>query len=273
MARIAFCACREYGHIPAENLARLAAAAGAVGHDIEVLDDLCHCAAKDPARLAGLAMADAVVACHPRAVRGLFARCGCAAPAQLLNARCDSPAAIATALGLGELPSFSPNGDACGAGPGAVDTSGAIPAASTAASPAAVFPATTVASAFSAATSLPSDYVPTDGWIAWYPVLDYGRCVNCGQCVDFCMFGVYTRDERGVHVTQPDACKTNCPACARMCPARAIMFPKIKEEPINGAEPVGAAKPVAASRPGGLMDALRTRNAVKKRLFKDDKPS
>ncbi|MDQ0291147.1 hypothetical protein [Oligosphaera ethanolica] len=233
MARIAFCACREYGHIPAENLARLVAAAGAAGHDIEVLDDLCHCAAKDAARLASLATADAVVACHPRAVRGLFARCGCAVPAQLLNARCDSPAAMATALGLGELP------------------------------------------ATATATVLPSSpaVVAADGWIAWYPVLDYGRCVNCGQCVDFCMFGVYTRDERGVHVTQPDACKTNCPACARMCPARAIMFPKITEEPINGAEPVGTAKPAAASRPGGLMDTLRTRNAVKKRLFKDDMPS
>ncbi len=230
MARIILCACREYGHIPAENLARLAEAARAAGNDVEVLDDLCHCAATDTAQLVDLATVDAVVACHPRAVRGLFARCGCAAPAQLLNARCYSPQAIATALGLGELPAI--------------------------------------------ATPLPSPtVVPTDGWIAWYPVLDYGRCVNCGQCVDFCMFGVYTRDERGVHVTQPDACKTNCPACARMCPARAIMFPKIKEEPINGAEPVGAAKPVAASRPGGLMDTLRTRNAVKKRLFKDDKPS
>ncbi|MDD4539513.1 MAG: hypothetical protein PHT80_10905 [Lentisphaeria bacterium] len=230
MAKIIVCSCREYGHVPAENLARLAAAAQAAGYDIELLDDLCHCAAKDSARLAGLAMADAVVACHPRAVRGLFARCGCAAPLQLLNARCDTPQSIADALGLGELPDVSP--------------------AATAAPPAAA-----------------------DAWIAWYPVLDYGRCVNCGKCVDFCMFGVYTRDERGVHVTQPDACKTNCPACARMCPARAIMFPKIQEEPINGAEPVAAAKSAAASRPGGLMDTLRSRNAVKKRLFKDDKPS
>lgn len=246
MAKIFFCACREYGHIPAETTPQLVSAARAAGHDIEILDDLCHSAATEPARLASLATADAVVACHPRAVRGLFARCGCTAPPQLLNARCDKPQTIATALGLGELPAASSVGETSAVEASATDT-------------------TTADDASSAAT-------PADDWIAWYPVLDYERCVNCGKCVDFCMFGVYTRDARGVHVTQPDACKTNCPACARMCPARAIMFPKIQEEPINGAEPVGETKP-AAARPGGLMDTLRARNAVKKRLFKDDDPS
>lgn len=246
MAKIFFCACREYGHIPAEAMSQLVSAACAAGHDIEVLDDLCHTAAKESARLTSLATADAVVACHPRAVRGLFARCGCSAPPPLLNARCDAPEAIALALGLGEL----------SASPAAGETSVAE---------------TSAADTASAADALPAS-IPADDWIAWYPVLDYDRCVNCGKCVDFCMFGVYTRDDRGVHVTQPDACKTNCPACARMCPARAIMFPKIQEEPINGAEPVGVTKQ-AAARPGGLMDALRARNAVKKRLFKDGDPS
>ncbi|MEX2027158.1 MAG: ferredoxin family protein, partial [Pirellulaceae bacterium] len=25
----------------------------------------------------------------------------------------------------------------------------------------------------------------------WYPVIDYGRCTNCMECIDFCLFGVY----------------------------------------------------------------------------------
>ncbi|MGI9519846.1 MAG: ATP-binding protein, partial [Pirellulaceae bacterium] len=25
----------------------------------------------------------------------------------------------------------------------------------------------------------------------WYPVIDYSRCTNCLECIDFCLFGVY----------------------------------------------------------------------------------
>ncbi|MEX2185814.1 MAG: ferredoxin family protein, partial [Pirellulales bacterium] len=25
----------------------------------------------------------------------------------------------------------------------------------------------------------------------WYPVIDYSRCTNCMECIDFCLFGVY----------------------------------------------------------------------------------
>jgi len=72
---------------------------------------------------------------------------------------------------------------------------------------------------------------------AWYPVIDHDRCTNCGQCFEFCLFGVYEKDEEGrVFVAQPESCKNNCPACARICPEAAIIFPKIAEDPINGAE-------------------------------------
>ena len=78
---------------------------------------------------------------------------------------------------------------------------------------------------------------PLKGTPAWYPVIDYERCTACGQCHDFCLFGVYAKDEDGqVRVIQPESCKNNCPACARICPEAAIMFPKIAEAPINGAE-------------------------------------
>lgn len=72
---------------------------------------------------------------------------------------------------------------------------------------------------------------------AWYPVIDYNRCSNCGQCHEFCLFGVYEKDaEERVQVVHPGNCKNNCPACARICPEAAIIFPKSAESPINGAE-------------------------------------
>jgi NAD-dependent dihydropyrimidine dehydrogenase PreA subunit len=79
--------------------------------------------------------------------------------------------------------------------------------------------------------------VPGD-WVPWFPTLDRERCTACGKCVDFCLFGVYKRDQetKKVEVCAPQNCKTNCPACARMCPATAIIFPKHEDSPINGGE-------------------------------------
>ncbi len=72
---------------------------------------------------------------------------------------------------------------------------------------------------------------------AWFPVIDRDRCSSCGQCFEFCLFGVYEKDAAGrVQVVSPQSCKNNCPACARICPEAAIIFPKAGEEPINGAE-------------------------------------
>ena len=66
----------------------------------------------------------------------------------------------------------------------------------------------------------------TDTDERWYPVIDYSRCTDCRQCLQFCLFGVYTLDEEGkVRATAPDQCKPGCPACSRICPASAIMFP------------------------------------------------
>ena len=72
---------------------------------------------------------------------------------------------------------------------------------------------------------------------AWYPVLDYDRCTHCGQCFEFCLFGVYEKTTDGqIRVVNPQNCKNNCPACARICPTTAIIFPKVGESPINGAD-------------------------------------
>jgi NAD-dependent dihydropyrimidine dehydrogenase PreA subunit len=65
----------------------------------------------------------------------------------------------------------------------------------------------------------------------WYPVVDGSRCIQCGHCLQFCLFGVYALDAEGkVYVNQPDACKPGCPACSRICPQSAIMFPLYEKD-------------------------------------------
>lgn len=73
----------------------------------------------------------------------------------------------------------------------------------------------------------------------WYPVIDYSRCTNCMECLDFCLFGVYGVDSFDkLLVENQDQCKKGCPACSRVCPEQAIMFPEYKTAAIAGA-PVG----------------------------------
>lgn len=72
----------------------------------------------------------------------------------------------------------------------------------------------------------------------WYPVIDYSRCTNCMECIDFCLFGVYGLDSRDtLIVEQPDNCRKGCPACSRVCPESAILFPQHKSPAIAGGVP------------------------------------
>jgi NAD-dependent dihydropyrimidine dehydrogenase PreA subunit len=74
----------------------------------------------------------------------------------------------------------------------------------------------------------------------WYPVIDYSRCTNCMECIDFCLFGVYGVDKQDrILVENQDSCKKGCPACSRVCPEHAIIFPDYKTPAIAGA-PVGS---------------------------------
>ena len=70
----------------------------------------------------------------------------------------------------------------------------------------------------------------------WYPVIDFDRCTNCMECVDFCLFGVYgIDDDETILVELPDNCRKGCPACSRVCPEQAIIFPQHKTPAIAGA--------------------------------------
>ena len=77
--------------------------------------------------------------------------------------------------------------------------------------------------------------------LRWYPVIDYSRCGNCLECLNFCLFGVFGLDEsEQLIVEQPDACRDGCPACSRVCPSHAIIFPQHNSPAIAG-DPEAAA--------------------------------
>jgi NAD-dependent dihydropyrimidine dehydrogenase PreA subunit len=82
----------------------------------------------------------------------------------------------------------------------------------------------------------------------WYPVIDYDRCRNCRECLEFCLFGVYdTDDQDRVVAADPEACKPGCPACSRVCPAAAIMFPLHASEPAIAGADEGTIRPLDAA--------------------------
>ena len=69
----------------------------------------------------------------------------------------------------------------------------------------------------------------------WYPVIDHSKCTDCLECVNYCLFGVYSIDgDSRPFVDQPDTCRDGCPACARVCPSQAIMFPLYEDRIIAG---------------------------------------
>lgn len=70
----------------------------------------------------------------------------------------------------------------------------------------------------SSAPVSPSPPAPTDGWMPWFPVVEIACCTGCGQCVEFCWFGVYEAAAGKVRVVRPRNCRPHCPACARICP-------------------------------------------------------
>jgi len=83
----------------------------------------------------------------------------------------------------------------------------------------------------------------------WYPLMDESRCINCGSCLQFCLFGVYGRSEDGrVRIVHPDRCKPGCPACSRICPRGALMFPLYTEDEAIAGAPGLFPKPKADER-------------------------
>ena len=238
---VVFCSCVHYETIPQAVKERVFASLRDAGIAVEAVADLCGMAAKRHPRLRHWAQGDplAVVACFPRAVQWLFEAT-------------DTPLNPERTR-LFNMRTQSPE-EIVNAIPGLVGATHASPLPSV--------------------STLPGK---EDGWVPWFPVIDYDRCVNCKQCMNFCLFGVYgLSDEGRVEVRNPAGCKTNCPACARMCPASAIIFPKYADSPINGDDAAPPAevreKPAPDLRRllrGDVYDKIRRREPGRKRFSTD----
>ena len=117
------------------------------------------------------------------------------------------------------------------------------------------------------------------GWKPWFPVIDYGRCTNCMQCLSFCLFDVYgVSPEKQIQVQNENKCKTDCPACSRVCPEVAILFPKYRSGPINGDEinPEDVQREamkvdISALLGGDIYQTLRERSAKAKSRFSKER--
>ena len=281
---ILYCHCAHADVIPAETRNRILESLAHSGEACEAVADLCELAARRDPILKQIAEGEPVriIACWPRTVRWLFDYAGAPLPkaAVIHNMRKEAAEAIMSHLapvtplrgGSGDPPRRvgerttplrggspdPPRKQRPAARKQALQRGGygdpPRDAKGRAAHPAPEFPA-----------KKPGE------WIPWFPVIDYDRCENCRQCLQFCLFGVYAADEGGkVRVAKPANCKTGCPACARICPHAAIIFPKYAEGSISGddappsAEEGRPEKPIDFSSLAGLdiHEAIRRRSAI-----------
>jgi len=253
---IVLCRCARWPASLADTRRAVLAGLEESGAAMQAVADLCELAARQDPALKRWAAAPGlhVVACHPRAVRWLFAAGGAPLAAEgvaIHNMRLESAEAILAALGH--------PAQGC-ATAGLARPCGCPEEPSRPGSPAVV---------------RGDDAFPPrqpGQWVPWFPVIDYERCKGCRQCLEFCLFGVYALEGDTVRVAQPDHCKTGCPACARVCPHSAIIFPKYKDGPISGDEGVltdvgqdGLAADLSGLSPQEIMMLLRRRSAARRR--------
>ncbi len=60
---------------------------------------------------------------------------------------------------------------------------------------------------------------------AWYPVIDYLQCAECGSCITKCSHGVYDPAKAPVPVVKsPASCIDHCHGCGNICPSGAITY-------------------------------------------------
>jgi NAD-dependent dihydropyrimidine dehydrogenase PreA subunit len=196
--RVLYCNCSYSSIIPTETKEEIQTALRHSDMDIIAVPDLCGLAAQRDPELEHIAASESliIVACYPRAVRWLFHAANISLPETVKILNMRVQSIDEIKNILGAEKDNAGSNN---------DT---------------IFPGK-----------------KEDEWIPWFPVIDYDRCKSCKQCASFCLFGAFevTRDGKVV-VSNPDHCKTNCPACARICPEAAIMFPKLEESPINGDE-------------------------------------
>lgn len=266
--RLLLCQCAGAKLLPASRIDLVLNSLRQRGLPVWTVPDLCALAAQADPRLKQFleGMPIAVAACHPRAVRWLFAaaRAPLPEPITLLNLRATEDEKLRVSLEQIGLQWARP--DEFREGHGHAD------AAAVAATIAEENAATNQAKEVGNPAFPPS-------WYPWFPVIDYSRCTQCMQCLSFCLFGVFgvTADRR-LEVQHPENCKANCPACSRVCPETAIIFPKYGQSPINGdvidpRNPVREAVKVdiSALLGGDIYETLQLRNQRAKARFSTER--
>jgi len=196
---VLLCECRLNEVVPRDTVRQAKDALTQKGVDLIVVDDLCGLAARgDPSLQKHLKRGLSVLACHPRAVRHLVRRMVCASTEKEMSFYDLRGKDVARFWESLDVPQEIGSGD------------------------------------HSEERRIPWE----EEWIPWFPVMDVDRCSGCGQCLNFCLFGVFQALEEGkIVVVHPDQCKTYCPACARVCPQSALIFPKHEEPAIYGVLP------------------------------------
>jgi len=190
------CACASRSFIEKEKVTEIAASLESEGYSVTIIPDLCRKMMQASSDLPEIA-SSAIFACHPRAIRSHLNRLNLVADT-VLDMRNNSCGEIFNQL---NIQSCNSTGQECSRE---------------------IF-------------QKEIEAFPVEcGTDAWYPVIDKERCSECGKCMDFCLFGVYSSENGHIKVVKPENCKNNCPACARICPSRAIIFPKYDKSPING---------------------------------------
>jgi Pyruvate/2-oxoacid:ferredoxin oxidoreductase delta subunit len=242
--KVIFCQCKYARVIPKETKSAVEKALNESNIEYTSVDDLCDLSVHDPEKLRELKADDniEVIACYHRAVKGIFrnAKIDLDDTNTVHNMRDQSPQTILKNLGIEEASNKLPT----------------------------------------QTTSVPTSIEVKDpNWKPWFPVIDYDRCTNCLQCMTFCLFGVYGVDKKEeIDVAKPQNCKTDCPACSRVCPEVAIMFPKYKNSPMNGA-PVDEKAlqketvkvDISDLLGGDIYDTLRERRRIAKSRFSKER--
>ena len=215
--KILLCKCTAAHVIAQSNIDKLTTFLDDNNIAFDTIDDICKLASdKDPVLKDYANENTIIIACHPRAIRWLFAvgDSPLADNVKVLNLRTDSIESI-----IGDLKNIK-----------------------------------------SSQTESRQIPLAQEHPLPWFPVIDYSRCINCKQCMNFCLFGVYNLNDGDIEVANPTKCKPNCPACSRVCPSQAIIFPKYDKEPFNGSEPTEPPQPPKTNAVD-IFTQLKQRNA------------
>lgn len=197
--KIVICACSSRKFITSEQVAHLAASLRVAGYEVTIKEDICELALTEPEAVAQLASEATILGCYTRAMRAIVATSGYTEP-ETINIRGRKVEDILKKMEIDSAAKQSHKWQA----------------------------------EYESALEQIKGFEVKVATDAWYPVLDGEKCVDCGKCHDFCLFGVYSIEDGKVKVTQPRNCKNNCPACARVCPTGAVIFPKYDRSPVNG---------------------------------------